>query len=132
QFTVGQRRGLGVAAGQPRHLRGKPLYVVALDPEKNRVIVGEEAELYRREAAVREVNWVSIPPPAEPLCCLVKVRHKHQPAPATLIAEGEDGPSARVVFDQPQRALTPGQAAVFYASPEGPDPALVLGGGWLR
>ncbi len=131
-FTLGQRRGLGLATGLPREWRGKPLYVLALDRERNRVIVGDDRELYRREARVREINWVSIPPPAQPLRCAVKVRHKHQAAPAILYVEGGAASEARVVFDQPQRALTPGQAAVFYAAPEAPDPDLVLGGGWLR
>ncbi len=122
QFTVGQRRGLGVAAG-------KPLYVVALDRPRNRVIVGEEHELYRREARARETNWISIAPPAAPLRARVKVRHQHPPAPATLTPETNSG--VRMVFDEPQRALTPGQAAVFYAAADAPDPALVLGGAWL-
>ena len=123
QFTIGQRRGLGLATG-------KPLYVVALDRERNRVIVGDEQELYRREARVRELNWVSIAPPAEPVRCQVKVRHKHQAASATLQPESEA--EVRIVFDEPQRALTPGQAAVFYAAADSPEPDLVLGGGWLR
>ena len=123
QFTIGQRRGLGLATG-------KPLYVVALDRARNRVIVGDEQELYRREARVRELNWVSIAPPAEPVRCQVKVRHKHVAAPATLHPESEA--EVRLVFDEPQRALTPGQAAVFYAAADSPEPDLVLGGGWLR
>jgi len=120
QFTVGQRRGLGVAAG-------KPLYVIALDRERNRLIVGDEAELYRREACAREPNWVSIVPPAEPVRALVKVRHKHTPAPATI--HPVNG-RLRITFDEPPRALTPGQAAVFYSA-DPADPELVLGGAWL-
>ena len=122
QFTVGQRRGLGVAAG-------RPLYVIALDRERNRLVVGDEAELYRREACAREPNWISIAPPAEPVRAMVKVRHKHTPAPATIYpVNGRLG----IVFDEPQRALTPGQAAVFYSvPPSGTDPDLVLGGAWL-
>lgn len=123
QFTVGQRRGLGVAVG-------KPLYVVALDREHDRVVVGEEQELYRREARVRAVSWISIPAPATPRRGQIKVRHKHAPAAATIYPEGET--EARVVFEAPQRALTPGQAAVFYAAADAPEPDLVLGGGWLR
>ena len=119
QFTVGQRRGLGLAAG-------KPLYVLALDRARNRVIVGEERELYRGEVRAREPNWISIAPPAAPVRALVKVRHKHQPAAATVAAEA--GETVRITFDEPQRALTPGQAAVFYAEA---DPGLVLGGAWL-
>jgi len=123
QFTVGQRRGLGLAAG-------KPLYVVALDRARNRVVVGDEQELYRREARVREVNWISMVPPAAPVRCQAKVRHKHAPAAATLHPENEA--EARIVFDEPQRALTPGQAAVFYGAADSSEPDLVLGGGWLR
>ena len=131
QFTVGQRRGLGLATLRlPQGKPATPLYVVALDRERNRVVVGEEQELYRREARVREVNWISIAPPAEPVRCQVKVRHQHQPAPATVYPESEA--EARLVFDEPQRALTPGQAAVFYAPPDAPEPDLVLGGAWLR
>jgi tRNA-specific 2-thiouridylase len=126
QFTVGQRRGLGLATG-------KPLYVVALDRAQNRVVVGEDEELYRRTVQAREPNWISLAPPHQPLRAAVKVRHKHQPAAATLHPETntEGAPTVRIVFDEPQRALTPGQAAVFYAAPEASDPDLVLGGAWL-
>jgi tRNA-specific 2-thiouridylase len=125
QFTVGQRRGLGIAAG-------KPLYVLALDRENNRVIVGDNAELLRREASVRDVNWVSISPPTEAIRCRVKIRNKHEPAAATLSpADENEVATVRVAFDQPQRALTPGQAAIFYAPADSPDPDLLLGGGWL-
>jgi tRNA-specific 2-thiouridylase len=127
QFTVGQRRGLGITAG-------KPLYVIVLDQARNRVVVGEEAELYRCEAWASEPNWISVAAPVEPLRASVKVRHKHQPAAATLYAEEGAGgvPEVRIVFDQPQRALTPGQAAVFYTPADSTDPDLVLGGAWLR
>ncbi len=123
QYTVGQRRGLGLTAG-------KPLYVIALDRERNRLVVGDEADLYRREVRAREPNWISVSPPQEPVQAAVKVRHKHQPAGATLYPE-EGATRVRIVFDQPQRALTPGQAAVFYAPADASDPALVLGGAWL-
>ncbi|MFQ5927347.1 MAG: aminomethyltransferase beta-barrel domain-containing protein, partial [Terriglobia bacterium] len=123
--TGTKRRGLGVAAG-------RPLYVVALDRARNRLIVGDERELYRRSAEVADVNWVSIAPPGEPLRAQVRLRHKHTPAPATLYPCAVDGASVRVVFDQPQRAITPGQAGVFYAPAESADAELVLGGGWLR
>ncbi len=120
QFTIGQRRGLGLAAG-------RPLYVLALDPQRNRVIVGDDAELYRREALARDPNWISIAPSAEPVRAFVKVRHKHAPAPATIHPVNGH---VRIVFDEPQRALTPGQAAVFYSA-DPADPDLVLGGAWL-
>ena len=135
QFTVGQRRGLGLATLRPPQGKpAKPLYVVALDRARNRAVVGEEAELYRREISGVEPNWISIPSPAEPVRAAVKVRHKHQPAAATLHPEEGPGgvPEVRIVFDQPQRALTPGQAAVFYAPADSADPDLVLGGAWLR
>jgi tRNA-specific 2-thiouridylase len=125
QFTVGQRRGLGLATG-------KPLYVVALDRMNNRLVVGEEQELYSTDVQAQEPNWISVEPPKEPIRAAVKIRHKHEPAMATLQAERDgSGERVRIVFDEPQRALTPGQAAVFYAPADGPDPDLVLGGAWL-
>ena len=112
-FTVGQRRGLGLATGEPR-------YVVRLEPEENRVVVGGQEDLYRREFAVSRVNFVSGKAPEGPAPVSVKIRYKFQEAPAVLEAT-EDG--ALVVFDEPQRAITPGQAAVFYEGDR------VLGGG---
>lgn len=117
QFTIGQRRGLGVVTGTP-------LYVVALERARNRVIVGEGRELFRDTAEVTDVNWVSIVPPRKRLRAHVKLRNKHIPAPATLYPL-DSGSHVRVVFDQPQRAITPGQAAAFYQD------EVVLGGGWL-
>ncbi|HWQ02864.1 MAG TPA: tRNA 2-thiouridine(34) synthase MnmA, partial [Candidatus Nitrosotenuis sp.] len=115
-FTVGQRRGLGIATGQP-------LYVIALDAEKNRVVVGEDRDLRRTDCFVEEVNWLSIARPSRPIEAMVKIRHQHEPAAARVEAVGEVG--AHVEFLQPQRAITPGQAAVFY------DGDVVLGGGWI-
>jgi tRNA-specific 2-thiouridylase len=117
RFTVGQRRGLGIAAGQP-------LYVIELDPERNRVVVGEDRELRRTACLVEEVNWVSIARPGHRVAAQVKIRHRHDPAAAQV--EALDDGSARVTFCEPQRAITPGQAAVFYSGD------LVLGGGWIR
>jgi tRNA-specific 2-thiouridylase len=117
RFTVGQRKGLGVAAG-------RPLYVLGVDPRTGDVTVGEDAELYRREALVAGVNWVSIAPPAGPLRGQVQIRYKHEAASAT-VTPLDDG-RARLEFDQPQRAITPGQSAVFY------DGELLLGGGWIE
>ena len=117
RYTVGQRRGLGFATG-------KPVYVVELDRANNRVIVGENEELFTRVCEVRDVNWVSIARPGAPVRAQVKVRHKHEAASATI--EALDETNARVCFDEPQRAITPGQAAVFYSGD------LVLGGGWLK
>jgi len=116
-FTVGQRRGLGFAAG-------KPLYVLSIDSEKNRVIVGDDESLRTTSFGVANTNWVSIAPPNSPIRASVKIRHKHEPAAATVEALADD--SARITFDTPQRAVTPGQAAVFY------DEDVVLGGGWIK
>jgi len=116
-FTVGQRRGLRVAAGQP-------LYVLQLDPARNRVVVGEDADLRRETCEVRDVNWIPFAGLAQPVEVTVKIRHRHEPAAATI--EPLEGNAARVRFRIPQRAITPGQAAVFY------DGERVVGGGWIR
>lgn len=117
-FTVGQRRGLRVAAGEP-------LYVIQTDPSTQRVLVGRTDELLRSTLFARDVNWVSIAPIREPRMAQVKIRNKHAAAAATLVPAGDDA-RVQVRFDQPQRAITPGQAAVFY------DGDLVLGGGWIE
>jgi tRNA-specific 2-thiouridylase len=116
-FTIGQRKGLGIAAG-------RPLYVVELDAERNRVVVGDAAELQRDACEVADVSWIPFARPAGPVECSVKIRHRHEPAAATV--EALAGNAARVRFHTPQRAVTPGQAAVFYSG------ELVLGGGWIR
>ncbi len=115
-FTVGQRKGLGVAAG-------RPLYVLRLEPATGTVTVGGPEELLRNTAVVSRVNWVSVAPPAGSVRAEVKIRYRHQPAPA-LVAPLGDG-RVRVEFDAPQRAVTPGQAAVFYRGD------VLLGGGWI-
>src|SRR6266403_2277145 len=116
-FTIGQRKGLGLAAG-------KPLYVLAIEPETNRVIVGDDDVLRKTVCEVEAANWISCENPSAPIRAFAKIRHKHEPAPATI--KPLDATSARVTFDTPQRAITPGQAAVFY------DGDVVLGGGWIR
>jgi tRNA-specific 2-thiouridylase len=116
-YTVGQRKGLGVAAG-------RPLYVVELDRAANRVIVGDDAELCMKVCEIRDVNWISFASLQGPVRARVKIRHRHEPAEATV--EPIDDNSARIIFDEPQRAITPGQAAVCYAE------EVVLGGGWIR
>ena len=124
-FTIGQRKGLGFAAG-------KPLYVLSIDPQNNRVVVGEDEALRKQTFQVEAVNWVSIARPSQAFRAAVKIRHKHEPAPATVEPLGET--TARITFDAPQRAITPGQAAVFYDS-AGCDEAngsRVLGGAWIR
>jgi len=117
-FTVGQRRGLGIATGEP-------LYVIATDPETQRVVVGGNQDLLRSRLYARDVNWVSVADAGTGLRAQVKIRNKHAAAPATIRRAG-DPCRVEVEFDDPQRAVTPGQAAVFY------DGDLVLGGGWIE
>jgi tRNA-specific 2-thiouridylase len=127
-FTVGQRKGLGVATGSP-------LYVVQINNGARQVVVGKDEDLYTRTFRTRQVNLISTDKLREPMRVTVKIRHKHQPAPATIKPAGSDpaasdlaGPDndeIEVTFDQPQRAITPGQAAVFY------DGDIVVGGGWI-
>ncbi|MCZ2078258.1 MAG: tRNA 2-thiouridine(34) synthase MnmA [Bryobacterales bacterium] len=116
-FTVGQRRRLGIAAGEP-------LYVIETQPASQRVVVGRNQDLLRGELMARDVNWISIPGLTEAVRAAVKIRNKHIAAPATLLPTG-DAKRTRVLFDEPQRAITPGQAAVFYQDD------LVVGGGWI-
>ena len=115
-FTVGQRKGLGVAVGSP-------LYVIKLEPEKNRVIVGPEQELFHRKFVVRDLNWIRPIRDGEGVEAHVKIRHNHPGAPAQVESHGAS--EAFVTFHHPQRAITPGQAAVFYDGDE------VVGGGWI-
>jgi tRNA-specific 2-thiouridylase len=117
RFTIGQRRGLGVAAGEP-------LYVIATDAQSQQVTLGSADALLRATLSAAGVNWVSIEPIGAPRRAQVRIRHRHRAAPATLypIAAGR----VEVRFDEPQRAVAPGQAAVFY------DGDLVLGGGWIE
>ncbi|HWW17115.1 MAG TPA: tRNA 2-thiouridine(34) synthase MnmA [Candidatus Saccharimonadales bacterium] len=115
-FTIGQRKGLGFAAG-------KPQYVIAIDREKNRVVVGDDETLRTTTCDVRDVNWIAHEFSAEPLRATVKIRHKHVPAEATITPL--DALNTRIVFDAPQRAITAGQGAVFYNGER------VLGGGWI-
>jgi tRNA-specific 2-thiouridylase len=118
RFTVGQRRGLRFAAGEP-------LYVIATEPSTRRVIVGRNEELLRSTMRVKDVNWISIPAPAGPLRAEVRIRNKHLAAPAAIVPTS-DPSRVEVHFDEPQRAVTPGQGAVFYSG------ELVLGGGWIE
>jgi tRNA-specific 2-thiouridylase len=116
RFTVGQRRGLGIS-------RPLPLYVVRVEPESNRVIVGQDEELLSSEFTAAGVNWVAFDEPDEPFAADVRVRYRHTEAPATITPL--EGGRARIRFEEPQRAVTPGQATVFYRGEE------VLGGGWI-
>ena len=116
-YTIGQRKGLGFTTG-------KPIYVRVIDPEQNRIVVGEDDALRSASLEVEAVNWISIEEPAAPIRAQVKIRHKHEPASAVVEALPDD--CARITFDQPQRAITPGQAAVIY------DGDVVLAGGWIK
>ena len=116
RYTIGQRRGIGLSAPQP-------LYVVQIDSHRNRVVVGSGDELLRREMTVARPNWIAIAELTEPLRVSVRIRSRHGEA-AAMIAPGQDR-TVQVRFDEPQRAVTPGQAAVFY------DDDVVVGGGWI-
>ena len=116
RFTVGQRRGLGVAAGEP-------LYVISTEPATHRVVIGKDADLLRTSFDVSQVNWVSIDVPAGPIRAEVRIRNRHMPSAATITPIDET--RASIAFDTSQRAITPGQAAVFYSGD------VVLGGGWI-
>ncbi|HUS05943.1 MAG TPA: tRNA 2-thiouridine(34) synthase MnmA [Bryobacteraceae bacterium] len=116
-FTVGQRKGLGIAAREP-------LYVITTEPSSRRVTVGATNDLLSSSLVAREVNWISIDGIHAPLRAQVKIRNKHAAAWATLEPAGPA--TVLVRFDEPQRAITPGQGTVFY------DGDLVLGGGWIH
>ena len=133
-FTVGQRKGLGVSSPTP-------LYVLAIHPDSHRVTVGADAELATRTLRARRLNWISIPALTAPMRVQIKIRHRHEPAWATLapvsastlgapgLASETGDPNHEdevlATFDEPQRAVTPGQSAVFYDGDE------VVGGGWI-
>lgn len=119
-YTVGQRKGLGIAAAHP-------LYVVAIDAGRNQVIVGDRDSVHDSECTVSRVNWVAIAPPDHPIQAQVRVRYRSPAVPATVVPMQEPGAvnRARIVFDEPQFGVTPGQAAVFY------DDELLLGGGLI-
>ena len=116
-YTIGQRRGLHLA-------KGKPLYVIAIDREKNTVIVGEEDEVYSDTFIVDSINWISVQEITSPITAQVKIRYNHPGSEAILSLKGRN--QAEVKFKSPQKAITPGQAAVFYKG------ETVLGGGWIK
>jgi tRNA-specific 2-thiouridylase len=115
-FTVGQRKGLGIA-------RGSPLYVIQIKGDTRQVVVGGAEDLYAKTLRARRVNLISVEKLDQPMRVSVKIRHRHEPAPALAEQAGPD--EVLVTFDEPQRAVTPGQAAVFY------DGDNVVGGGWI-
>ena len=123
RFTVGQRKGLGVQSAT-----GAPMYVLALRPDEQQVVVGPKASLEQTRLTASGVNWI-VERPQAPLRVAAQIRHRHQAAAATVHAI-DNAPSgaarAEVVFDAPQLAITPGQAVVFYSGDE------VVGGGWIE
>lgn len=117
-YTIGQRRGLGIK-------EGRPLYVIEIDRRRNVVVVGGEEEAYGNSFIVRGVNWINSPfIRMSPFSAQVKIRYNHKGEEAKLFPK--DGGKVEVIFKSPQKAITPGQAAVFY------DGDLVLGGGWIE
>lgn len=116
RYTVGQRRGIGIPGA-------RPLYVLEVDAEENRIVVGHQEELLNHEFCAAGANWIALDEPAESVRGEVRVRYRHRAAPATITPLA--GSCARICFDEPQRAITPGQASVFYRGDE------VLGGGWI-
>ncbi len=122
---MGQRKGLGLGSVCVSRTEGpgSPLYVLEVDARNNRVVVGPESELYSSQLEADGANWIGGEPPAERVRVEARIRHKHEPAPAW--AEPLPGNALRVRFDQPQRAITPGQAVVLYQGD------VVLGGAWI-
>lgn len=116
-YTIGQRKGLGIAAPEA-------LYVVGLDAVRNRVIVGDRTSTHQSECTVQRVNWVSMPEPSNPIRAEVQVRYRSQPVPVSVIP-GE-GDRVKLIFDEPQFCITPGQAAVWYNGD------ILLGGGIIE
>jgi tRNA-specific 2-thiouridylase len=115
-YTIGQRKGLGLSTPQP-------LYVIELDAENNRVVVGDDTALDRDEFTVDRCNWIPFDAPPEQMEVTAKIRYNHPGTPATVTPLGQG--RAKVKLHTPQRAITPGQAAVFYQDD------LVVGGGWI-
>jgi tRNA-specific 2-thiouridylase len=115
-FTVGQRKGLGLASSSP-------LYVLEIRGDQGQVVVGEGEQLFSRTLRARRLNWIAIEELRKPMRVLVRIRNKHTPAPAVITMSADD--EVLATFEEPQRAVTPGQAAVFYDGDE------VVGGGWI-
>ena len=116
RYTIGQRRGIGIASG-------RALYVLGIDAEKNQVTVGEADQLLTNEFTAAGVNWIAYDNPTAAVKAKVRIRYRHQEAAATITPSENN--RVKVLFDEPQRAITPGQATVFYDGDE------VLGGGWI-
>jgi tRNA-uridine 2-sulfurtransferase len=116
-YTIGQRKGLGIAAAEP-------LYVISIDAANNRVVVGDRTKATKAECTVNRVNWVSIDEPSSPIRAGVQVRYRTKAIPVTVVPL--ENSRVRIVFDEPQFSITPGQAAVWY------DGEKVLGGGIIE
>jgi tRNA-specific 2-thiouridylase len=116
-YTIGQRKGLGIASA-------KPLYVVDIDCQNNTVIVGEKQDVYAREFVVADLNWMAISKLTEPMTLKAKIRYLHQEA--EMVVTPADNSKVKVTFIEPQMAITPGQAAVFY------NDDVVIGGGTIE
>lgn len=116
RYTIGQRRGIGIAGE-------RPLYVLGIDAAINRVTVGDQDELLSSDFTAAGVNWISYDDPIEPVRAHVRIRYRHTEAAATITPLTNQ--RAQILFDEPQRAITPGQATVFYNGDE------VVGGGWI-
>jgi tRNA-specific 2-thiouridylase len=116
-YTVGQRKGLGIAFG-------KPMYVIGKNTADNTLVVGEPQELLRRGLTAEDMNWIAFEKPEAPFACKAKTRYRMKEQPCTVYPQ-PDG-SVRVEFDEPQRAITPGQRVVFY------DGDIVIGGGVIQ
>ena len=115
-FTIGQRRGINCPAREP-------YYVVRIEPDQNRLVVGQREDLFSRGCRVVEINWIA-PAPTTPIRVSVKIRYRHQAFPATVVPLASRR-TAQIRFDRPQLAVTPGQGAVFYQGD------MVMGGGWI-
>jgi tRNA-specific 2-thiouridylase len=113
-YTIGQRKGLGAA--------GRPQYVVRIEPETHRVVIGDDPALLRKRFTVRDVNWIAVSGVTEPIACQIQIRNRFEPQPGHVLLEKG---RIEVEFDSPQRAVTPGQGAVFYWDD------IVVGGGWI-
>jgi len=130
-YTIGQRRGLGIALG-------KPLYVIAIDSNKDVIVVGGEEEILKDELIARNVNWIAIDRLKKPVKVKAKIRYQHREAESTVTPLSKN--RVKVKFKKSQRAITPGQAVVFYDKPArrirpskavGVGGVVVLGGGWI-
>ncbi len=116
-YTIGQRRGMGIASVHP-------LYVIAIDPQKNTIVAGPKEKLYNSKLIADNIHWLSIDSLVKPMKVTAKIRYKHKEAPALVTPM--KGRGVVVEFEQPQRAITPGQAVVFFQGEE------VTGGGWIQ